>query len=71
MDKERSELVAKVPLVTFLFWIVKVLATTLGETAGDAVTMAVAGFLFFHEPPSWQRIVGIAFAVTGLFLLSK
>ena len=43
MDKERSELVAKVPQVTFLFWIVKVLATTLGETAGDAVTMSWLG----------------------------
>ena len=29
--------------VTFLFWIVKVLATTLGETAGDAVTMSWLG----------------------------
>lgn len=43
MDKERSELVAKVPQVTFLFWVVKVLATTLGETAGDAVTMSWLG----------------------------
>ena len=39
--------------------------------AGGAALMAVAGILFFREPPSWQRIVGIAFAVTGLFLLSK
>jgi transporter family protein len=39
--------------------------------AGGAAITAVAGFLFFHEPPSWQRIVGIAFAVIGLFLLSK
>ena len=43
MDEEKSELVAKVPLVTFLFWIVKILATTLGETAGDAVTMSWLG----------------------------
>ncbi len=43
MDEETSELVVKVPLVTFLFWIVKVLATTLGETAGDAVTMSWLG----------------------------
>jgi uncharacterized membrane-anchored protein len=43
MNQERSELIAKVPLVTFLFWIVKVLATTLGETAGDAVTMSWLG----------------------------
>ena len=39
--------------------------------AGGAALMAVAGILFFREPPSWQRIVGIAFAVIGLFLLSK
>jgi len=39
--------------------------------AGGAAIMAVAGILFFREPPSWQRIVGIAFAVIGLFLLSK
>ena len=43
MDEKQSELVAKVPQVTFLFWIVKVLATTLGETAGDAVTMSWLG----------------------------
>ena len=43
MDEEKSELIAKVPQVTFLFWVVKVLATTLGETAGDAVTMSWLG----------------------------
>src|SRR5438045_9779331 len=43
MDKKQSELVAKVPQVTFLFWIVKILATTLGETSGDAVTMSWLG----------------------------
>jgi len=43
MDEERSELVAKVPQVTILFWIVKILATTLGETGGDAVTMSWLG----------------------------
>src|SRR3954449_2613449 len=43
MNKERSELIAKVPQVTILFWIVKVLATTLGETGGDAVTMSWLG----------------------------
>ena len=31
----------KVPEVTFYFWLVKVLATTLGETGGDAVTMSM------------------------------
>src|SRR6266513_5641425 len=43
MDEERSELVAKVPQVTFLFWVVKILATTLGETGGDSVTMSWLG----------------------------
>ena len=43
MDKKKSELVAKVPQVTLLFWIIKVLATTLGETGGDAVTMSWLG----------------------------
>jgi uncharacterized membrane-anchored protein len=32
---------AKVPAVTLTFWIIKVLATTLGETGGDAVTMSM------------------------------
>jgi len=39
----RSDLVAKVPQVTLLFWIIKILATTLGETGGDAVTMSWLG----------------------------
>src|SRR6202049_2500851 len=43
MDKKTSELVAKVPQVTLVFWIVKILATTLGETGGDAVTMSWLG----------------------------
>src|SRR3954465_14982327 len=40
MDEKTRELVAKVPQVTLLFWIIKILATTLGETGGDAVTMS-------------------------------
>lgn len=36
MERSTSELVAKVPQVTLLFWIIKILATTLGETGGDA-----------------------------------
>jgi hypothetical protein len=43
---------SKVPEVTLVFWIVKILATTLGETGGDAVSMsmnlgyAVSSFIF-------------------------
>ena len=32
---------SKVPEVTFLFWVIKIAATTLGETAGDAVSMSL------------------------------
>ena len=31
---------SKVPEVVFLFWIIKILATTLGETGGDALSMS-------------------------------
>lgn len=34
-------LLNKVPAVTFMFWVIKVLATTLGETGGDAVSMSM------------------------------
>ncbi|MHB8622178.1 MAG: COG4705 family protein [Sulfuricaulis sp.] len=32
---------SKVPEVTLLFWIIKIVATTLGETGGDAVSMSM------------------------------
>ena len=38
-----SEALSKVPAVTLGFWIIKILATTLGETGGDAVTMSWLG----------------------------
>src|ERR1700736_4585335 len=48
MDQYYNELVSseekdssKVPEVTPAFWIIKILATTLGETGGDAVTMSM------------------------------
>ncbi len=39
--------------------------------AGGAAIMAVAGIVFFHEASSWQRLLGVALALTGLFLLRK
>jgi len=33
--------VSKVPEVTLLFWIIKIFATTLGETGGDALSMSM------------------------------
>ena len=37
----RKATIAKVPAVTLGFWIIKILATTLGETGGDTVTMTM------------------------------
>jgi uncharacterized membrane-anchored protein len=37
-----SDVLNKVPRVTLGFWIVKILATTLGETGGDALSMTLA-----------------------------
>jgi len=37
------EILSKVPAVTLGFWIIKILATTLGETGGDTVTMTWLG----------------------------
>jgi uncharacterized membrane-anchored protein len=33
--------ISKVPEVTLLFWVIKIAATTLGETGGDAVSMSM------------------------------
>jgi uncharacterized membrane-anchored protein len=42
----RHETLSKVPEVTLVFWIIKIAATTLGETGGDTVTMTLAwGYL--------------------------
>jgi uncharacterized membrane-anchored protein len=38
---QRGESLSKVPEVTLIFWIIKILATTLGETGGDAVSMSM------------------------------
>ena len=42
-DKTLDAVLSKVPMVTLGFWIIKILATTLGETGGDAVTMTWLG----------------------------
>jgi uncharacterized membrane-anchored protein len=41
LSRRGDEAVNKVPEVTLTFWIIKVAATTLGETAGDAVSMSM------------------------------
>jgi len=48
-----KRLVSKVPEITLIFWVIKIIATTLGETAGDAASMsldlgyALSSILFF------------------------
>lgn len=39
--------------------------------AGGAAIMAIAGIVFFREPVSWQRLLGVSLAITGLFLLRR
>lgn len=46
MTSAPADRASKVPEITLLFWILKVSATTLGETGGDAVTMSLGwGYL--------------------------
>jgi uncharacterized membrane-anchored protein len=41
VNDARHAAVSKVPEVTLLFWVLKIAATTLGETGGDAVSMSM------------------------------
>src|SRR5262252_3660851 len=58
-----SEALAKVPAVTLGFWIIKILATTLGETAGDTVSMTWLGETTSHAT-GWGYLIG-----TGIFMI--
>lgn len=49
----------KVPEVTLIFWIIKIAATTLGETGGDTVTMTL----------NWGYLAGTALFLAALVLL--
>jgi uncharacterized membrane-anchored protein len=55
---QTDELFSKVPEVTLGFWIVKIAATTLGETGGDTVTMTL----------NWGYLAGTALFL-GLLLM--
>jgi uncharacterized membrane-anchored protein len=41
MNQITDEALSKVPEVTLLFWVIKIAATTLGETGGDSVSMSM------------------------------
>lgn len=65
-DKSRQDLVAKVPAVTLGFWIIKILATTLGETGGDTLTMTWLGETTAHPVP-YGYLIGTA--IFGVLLV--
>jgi uncharacterized membrane-anchored protein len=45
-DRLTQATLSKVPEVTLVFWVIKIAATTLGETGGDSVTMTLGwGYL--------------------------
>lgn len=41
MNTQQQETFSKVPEVTLVFWIIKIFATTLGETGGDTLSMSL------------------------------
>lgn len=53
---------AKVPQLTLLFWMLKIAATTLGETGGDAVTMSWLGETTNHAVANGYLIGTAIFA---------
>lgn len=57
-DNQR-DLLIKVPAVTLGFWIIKILATTLGETGGDTVSMSL----------NWGYLAGTAIFLAVLAVL--
>ena len=58
---------SKVPEVTIGFWIVKILATTLGETGGDTVTMSWLGETTDHANP-FGYLIGTAILAVVLLV---
>lgn len=54
-----NKVLSKVPAVTLGFWIIKVAATTLGETGGDTVTMTM----------NWGYLAGTALFLSLLVVL--
>jgi uncharacterized membrane-anchored protein len=59
----RHEALSKVPAITLGFWIIKILATTLGETGGDTVTMTWLGETTAHPVPNGYLIGTAIFGV--------
>jgi uncharacterized membrane-anchored protein len=68
MNQRQSlhEAFSKVPAVTLGFWLIKILATTLGETGGDTVTMSWLGETTDSAVPGGYLI---GTAIFGLLLV--
>jgi uncharacterized membrane-anchored protein len=72
VSEDVKAILSKVPEVTLGFWIIKIAATTLGETGGDALSMsmdlgyAVSTFIFFALFLYWGVIVATTLAGTTM-----
>lgn len=68
-DEEVRSALTKVPAVTLGFWVIKILATTLGETGGDSVTMSWLGETTPNAAQSWLSGYLVGTAIFGFLLL--
>ena len=68
MQDDIKDALSKVPAVTLGFWLIKILATTLGETAGDTLSMTWLGETTPNAATSWLSGYLIGTAVFGLIL---
>ena len=66
MTRAQTHALTKVPAVTLGFWVIKILATTLGETGGDTVTMTWLGETTDHPVPNGYLI---GTAIFGILLI--
>jgi uncharacterized membrane-anchored protein len=64
-----NDALSKVPAITLGFWIIKILATTLGETGGDTVTMTWLGETTSHPMPNGYLIGTAVFGVALVVLV--
>lgn len=69
MIETSDEKLSKVPAVTLGFWVIKILATTLGETGGDAVSMSWLGETTPDAASSAVNGYLVGTAIFGLLLV--
>ena len=65
----REDALSKVPAVTLGFWVIKILATTLGETGGDTVTMSWLGETTANPVPYGYLIGTVIFGIVLVALV--